>query len=141
MDAQGNKEELDRRFKVLSTRTFEHDRKFIVTVEKLPSVKTIIKQPIIPGESSAGAFDTFSLEIQQEKCKNLDFESMVIFRQTSYAAKIIVDSVFPFTEITSKALSFLKAISELGLTHVHSVATIARLLSSSSCNFCPNFGF
>ncbi|TGO44503.1 hypothetical protein BCON_0507g00030 [Botryotinia convoluta] len=140
MDAQGNKEELDRRFEVLSTSTIVHDRRGSAKVGYLPFVKTIIKQAIIPRQSSAGASDTFPLDIQQEICRSLDFESIVTFSQTSYAAKIIVDSVFPFTEVTSKAPRFLKAIAELGLMHVHSVATIAHGLSSSSCDFCPNFG-
>ncbi|KAF7923013.1 hypothetical protein EAE99_007204 [Botrytis elliptica] len=143
MDAQGNEEELDRRFEVLATSTIAHDRRgaaYVGPPGQLPFVKTNTKQAITPRQSSAGAFDNFPLEIQQEICKNLDFESIVTFSKTSYAAKIIVDSVFIFTETTSKAPRFLKAIAELKLLHVHSVATIAHVLSPSSCDFCPNYG-
>ncbi|KAF7929281.1 uncharacterized protein EAE98_005200 [Botrytis deweyae] len=144
MDAQGNEEELDRRFEVLATSTIAHDRRgaaYVGPPGQLPFVKTNTKQAITPRQSSAGAFDNFPLEIQQEICKNLDFESIVTFSKTSYAAKIIVDSVFIFTETTSKAPCFLKAIAELKLLHVHSVATIAHVLSPSSCDFCPNYEF
>ncbi|KAF7893345.1 uncharacterized protein EAF02_000883 [Botrytis sinoallii] len=140
MDAQGNEEEQNRRFEVLSTSTIAHDRRGSAKVGKLPFVKTITKQAITPRRSSAGALDTFPLEIQQEICKKLDFESIITFSKTSYAAKIIVDSVFSFTEITSKAPRLLKAIAELKLLHVHSLATITHVLSLSSCDFCPNYG-
>ncbi|KAF7959180.1 hypothetical protein EAE96_002695 [Botrytis aclada] len=139
MDAQGSKGELDRRFAVLSTSTIAHDIRGSEKVEQLPFVKTIIKQSMTPRQSSAGAFE-IPLEIQQQICNHLDFESILKLSRTSFAAKIIVDSVFPFTEITSKAPRFLKAIAELGLMHVHSVATIAHVLSSYSCDLCPNFG-
>ncbi|TEY57114.1 hypothetical protein BOTCAL_0221g00040 [Botryotinia calthae] len=140
MNAQRKKEVSDLLTKLLATPTILHDKRGSAKVKYLPFVKTIIKQPITPRQSSAGIFDTFPLEIRQEICKHLDFKSIVKFSQTSYAAKIIVDSLLLLTEITSKIPQFLKAIAQLGLLHVHSIATIAQVLNSSSCDFCPNFG-
>lgn len=140
MNAQRKKEVLDLLTKLLATPTVVHDRRKTAKVRYLPFVKAIIKQPITPRQSSAGVFDIFPLEIRQEICKHLDFESIVKFSQTGYAAKSIVDSFLSLTEITSKVPQFLKAMAKLGLLHVQSIATIAQVLSSSSCDFCPNFG-
>jgi hypothetical protein len=87
-----------------------------------------------------GALEVLPLEVIQHIILQLDLASLFRFRQVSYRARTIVDSLWQYQKMTSHALGAFCLLLRKQLATRVALLDFYRLFCEEECGFCSSFG-
>lgn len=90
--------------------------------------------------ASLGRFDKLPVETAQNILSNLDLGTLTSLRSTSKRLNLLVDSLFPYKEVSTHAPNALRALLSTGATRYFTAIDLQNALRSQECFLCSRFG-
>lgn len=123
-----------------------HCRDFDLSVicsdpHKLYAVRPFISEPFLsPASAPLGVLRHLPNEVLVEMCSHLDVRSAFKLRQVNRLAREIVSGSPAYRDLSKHCLETLRGALRTGISSRLPVAELHRLLYTSECSRCGNFG-